>query len=156
MGKTKVAVDRVIDAPVESVWEFISDPGTIKQWDPRLLDVKWQPPIGVGTTLVVTARLVGRGRRTANVRIAAWEPNRRIGFETRFGAVKANTVIAMDSIDGYRTRLSISSEAEIGGLLKLIQPYLSYKVRKDRSAAIDTIKRILETKSKSPQQKLTC
>jgi uncharacterized protein YndB with AHSA1/START domain len=149
MGTSRVEVDRVIDAPVESVWEFLSDPRTIRQWDLRLLDVKWQPPVGVGTTLVLEAQLVGRGRRTANVGITAWEPNRRIGFETRFGGVKANTVIAMNSIDGYRTKLSISSQAEIGGLLKLIQPYISYRVRKDRSAAIDRIKRILETKSKS-------
>ena len=109
--------------------------------------MKWESPIGVGSLIVVTAQRFGR--RTAAMMVTAWEPTRKIGVEVRSGGAKARAVITMEPVEVDKTRLTRSASIEIGGLLKLIQPYLSYRANKDRSVELDNVKRILETQRPS-------
>jgi carbon monoxide dehydrogenase subunit G len=136
----------VVNAPVEKVWEFMSDPSTMTQWDPGVLKVEYQPPMRVDSTMMVTAQLIGR--RTAKMVITEWEPNRRIGIAGKSAGTKVSAVYTLEP-QGNMTRLNRSVEVEVGGLLKLISPYVSYKVNKERSAEIDNIKRIVEAEVKS-------
>ena len=132
----------IIDASVEKVWNFMSDFDTMTLWGPGVREVKWESPIGVGSLIVVTAQRFGR--RTANMKITDWEPTHKMGVEARSGGAKVRAVITMEPVEEDKTRLTRSAQMEIGGLLKLIQPYISYRANKDRSVELDNVKRILE------------
>jgi uncharacterized membrane protein len=84
----------IVNTPVERVWNFMSDLNTMPQWNPGVLEVKWQRPIGVGSIIVVTNQLFGR--MTVNVKITDWEPNRKIGMESRSRGVKGYSVTTME------------------------------------------------------------
>ncbi len=141
----RIEASATVNAPIERVWEFMSNFDTLTQWDPGVIEVKWERPIGIGSIVVVTAQLIGR--RTANMKITDWEPNRKLGVETRSGGAKANTLITMEPVEGNKTKLTRSTHIEIGGMLKLIQPYISYRAKKDGSAEVDNVKRILEAQN---------
>jgi len=140
----RIEASVTVNAPVEKIWNFMADFDTMTQWGPGVLEVKWQRPVGVGSTLLVTAQ-GGRllGKRTANMRISEWEPTRKIGVESRSGGFKANAVITMEPLEEGKTMLTRSAEVEIEGLLKVIQPYIIYRVKKER-AALENVKRIME------------
>jgi ligand-binding SRPBCC domain-containing protein len=63
----KVDVNTVIDAPVEKVWEFVSDVGAATLRDPSVVKVDWRPPAGVGTVAVITRpwSLIRTGSRSS-------------------------------------------------------------------------------------------
>ncbi len=144
----RIEASVIVNAPVEKIWNFMADFDTMTQWGRGYLEVKWQRPISVGSIVVVTAQGgLLLGRRTANMKITDWEPTRKMGVEARSGGAKANAVITMEPLEGGKTRLARSAQVEIGGLLKLIQPYIAYRMKRVRSAELDNVKRIVEAQN---------
>ncbi len=142
----RLEASTVVDVPAEKVWEFLSDLETRPQWDPEVHKVEYNRPVGVGTTAVATGQFFGRG--TVNVTITDWEPNRKLGMQYRLGGSKGNDVFLMEAIDGTKTRLTRSMRAEFGGLLRLLQPLISYRLKKTFPAELDRVGHILETRNK--------
>jgi carbon monoxide dehydrogenase subunit G len=141
----------VVNAPPEKVWNFMSNLDTMVQWSPGVLEVKWQSPISVGSNAVVTAQRLGK-RTLADMKITDWEPTHKLGVETRSRASKVSGVvtITMEPLEGDKTRLTQSASIQIGGFLKLIQPYISYRGKKSVSAGLDHVKRLVEAQSLGP------
>src|SRR6266568_2030278 len=135
----------IVKAPVEKVWNFMSDFDNTPQWDPEIVEVKWQGPITVGSIIESTAHVFVR--RTVNAKITDWEPNRKIGMESRSGEVKGLTVITMEPLEVGKTRLTRSVRMDVEGLLKLIQPFISYKAKGFNVKRLDNVKRLVEAQS---------
>jgi uncharacterized protein YndB with AHSA1/START domain len=133
----------IVKAPVERVWGFMSDFDKTPLWDPEIVEVKWQGPINVG--IESTAHVFVR--RTVNAKITDWEPNHKIGIESKSGGVKGLTVITMEPVEIGKTRLTRSVNMEIEGFLKLIQPYISYKSKGYNVKRLDNVKRLVEARS---------
>ena len=130
---------------MEKVWNLMSDFDETPLWDPEIDEVKFQRPINVGSVIESTARVFVR--RTVGAEITDWEPNRRIGTKSKTGGMKATTVITMEPLEEGKTRLTRSVSMEIGGFLKLIQPYVSYKARGFNLKRLDNVKRLVEAQS---------
>jgi uncharacterized membrane protein len=135
----------IVKAPVEKVWNFMSDFDKTPQWDPEIVEVKWQDPINVGSIIESTAHVFVR--RTVNAKITNWEPNHKIGMESSSGGVKGLTVITMEPVEIGKTRLTRSVNMNIEGLLKLIQPYISHKAKGYNVKRLDNVKRLIEAQS---------
>ena len=86
------------------------------------------------------------------MRITEWEPDRRIGVERNSGGISAHSVITMEPLEGGKTRLSRSTQAEIGGLLRLIQPFITRRAKREHASEIDHVKRLLESPSPAPDE----
>jgi len=143
----KVDVNTVIDAPVEKVWQFVSDLGSATLRDPSVVKVDWQPPAGVGTVATSTHKFFGR--RAARYEIKEWEPNRRFrALVTSMGAELDGTC-AIESIQGGKTKLDVSVGVEVRGLLRLMSPYISRKAKKDASEEIVRVKNIVEARNRT-------
>jgi carbon monoxide dehydrogenase subunit G len=140
----KVDVNTVIDAPVEKVWEFMSDLGSATLRDPSVVKVDWQPPAGIGTVAMITHRFLGK--RTARYEIKEWEPNRKFRAQVTSMGAKLEGTYTMEPVHGGKTNLNVSVKVEIGGLMRLFSPYISRKARKDASEEIARIKNILEAR----------
>jgi len=68
-------------------------------------------------------------------------------MESRSGGVKGISVITMESLETGTTRLTRSATMELGGLLKLIQPYVSRRAKGYNNRRLDNVRRILEDQS---------
>lgn len=143
----RVEASTVINVALQEVWEFLSDLETQTQWGSGVLKVEYQRPVGIGTRVVVTAQLFGR--RTADETITEWVPNRKLGIEGRSVGSRFNVVYAMEQVEGTKTRLTRSAQAETIGLFKLLQPYVSYRVKKENAVVVSNVKRILEGQNKN-------
>jgi uncharacterized protein YndB with AHSA1/START domain len=133
----------VIDAPVERVWEFMSNLETMPQWT-GVLKVDYKAPVGVGTMVVATAPL----RMTFKITVTEWEPNHRFGMRFKLGA-EFHEVITFEPVEGSKTGLSISLHGEARGLRRVFGPFFSYQARRDFSGRLDQIARAFEAHSKA-------
>src|SRR6266581_2830296 len=89
----------IVKAPVEKVWNFMSDFDNTPQWDPEIVEVK------------------------------------------------GLTVITMEPLEVGKTRLTRSVRMDVEGLLKLIQPFISYKAKGFNVKRLDNVKRLVEAQS---------
>ncbi len=142
----RLEASTVVDVPVEKVWEFLSDLEKRPQWDLEAHKIEYKRPVGVGTTAVITTQFFGR--RTISITIADWDPNRKLGMLYRLGGTKGNDDFLMEAVEGTKTRLTRSMRAEFGGLLRLLQPLISYRAKKTFPAELDRVGRILEARNK--------
>ncbi len=136
----------VVDVPVEKVWEFLSDLEKRPQWDLEMHKVEYERPVGVGTTAVGTGQFFVW--RTVNMTITDWEPNRKLGMQYRLGGLKGNDVFLIEAVEGTKTRLTRSLQAEFGGLWRLLRPLISYTAKKTFPAEVDRVGRIVEARNK--------
>jgi Polyketide cyclase / dehydrase and lipid transport len=135
----------------EEVWGLISDLTTLKEWDPGVIEVRWQRPIGVGGTFTIIAEFLGRQREAPAV-ITEYEPDRRIGWRifqegtwVTWGKTALDAVYSIEPVDGDKARLSRVLSATVQGLLgRALVPILARQARRDRFAEITSIKRIVE------------
>jgi uncharacterized protein YndB with AHSA1/START domain len=134
-----------IDASIEKFWEFMSNLETLPHWT-GVLKVEYKDPVGVGTSVVATYRLLGR--RTFKITITEWEPNSRIGMKFRLGA-EFHEILTMEPVEGAKTHLTIWIRGEIKGLLRIVGPLISYRARKEFSGRLTQVKRAYEIHERS-------
>jgi ligand-binding SRPBCC domain-containing protein len=65
----------VIDAPIEQVWEFMSDLQTLPQHNLSLVNVEWEPPLLVGSVATITYQVRGKNR-TGTCLVKEWSKTR--------------------------------------------------------------------------------
>jgi hypothetical protein len=85
------------------------------------------------------------------MKITEWERTHKLGAEARARGSKVSAVITIttEPLEGDKTRLTQSASIEIGGLSKLIQPYIPTGER-SISAGLDNVRHLLEAKSLGP------
>ncbi len=138
----KVDVSTIIDAPLEKVWDFMADLGTMPQRDHSVVRVDWQPPLGVGSVATVTARLMGE--RTGRLEVKELEPNHRLVVQMTGMGARAEGTYEFEPVDERRTKLSAAVSFQVRGLLRVISPYLSYSAKRDATAEFERIKSAIE------------
>jgi len=76
MAHLEASVD--IQAPPETVWDFLSDLRRVPEWVPATEEILWisEGPVGAGTVYRERTRL-GPMKSVTQWRITAWEPPRR-------------------------------------------------------------------------------
>ena len=136
----------MVDRPAESVWNFVTDLSNLPRWDSGVLEAKQTStgPFGVDSTFLTTHRWL-----KYSFRCSEDEPDHRFSFEFSQGPMKG-TKLSMDleTIE-EKTSLTLSIDPKIGGVLKLLGPYLNRSLRGHNRASADNVKRILESEAKS-------
>ncbi|MGH9139241.1 MAG: SRPBCC family protein [Acidimicrobiales bacterium] len=76
----RIRVSRVIEAPVDAVWEEFANVSGHVEWMDDALSIDFTSPqrSGVGTTYACATR-IGLFRTTDHMEIVEWEPGRSIG-----------------------------------------------------------------------------
>jgi uncharacterized protein YndB with AHSA1/START domain len=101
-----------IEAPVEVVWQTLTEPELVRQW--FAADVEVEPVAGAAGT--VTFREEARGRRpeTFNVTVVSVEPERRFTYRWQYPdgveAREGNSTLVeftLTALDGGGTRLLV-------------------------------------------------
>jgi uncharacterized protein YndB with AHSA1/START domain len=100
-----VTVSVEVDAPAERVWEAISDPRNLPQWDRHIARVEGAPASGLreGTRYVTEMKFMGV-RAKIRVQVLEWDPPRRAKFRLR-GVLEGTVTSTVEPIGSGRSRL---------------------------------------------------
>lgn len=92
---TVVSVEVEVDAPVEAVWEVVSEPRNLHHWERHVAKVRDLPrgPLHEGASYTAVMRFM-RVSADVHVKILRWEPPRHAEFRLRgpLAAVVRTTV----------------------------------------------------------------
>ncbi len=132
-----------IQRPAAEVFAFIADGLNGPQWRSGILDIALVSGSGVGTTYKQGVRGPGGRRVDADYRVSAFEPNRRLAFETVAGPVRPTGEYLLDEI-AEGTQLTFALQAELGGIQKLLLGGMVQRTMDAEVAGLTRLKRILE------------
>ncbi len=141
---TRAAASGTIDAPVGKVWNFMVDLGTMRQRDPSVVSVGWQPPLKAGSVAIISFRQMGK--RTGRYEVMELEPTRRLRVQmTAMGdRIEGTGTWLFEPVAEDKTRLSASVQIDVRGLLKLISPFLSISATRGAHRVFDRIRKAVE------------
>lgn len=137
----------MIAVPVERVFAFAADFENDPQWRDEVQQMRYtsDPPVGVGTRAVETARILGQTLETTTV-TTDYEPNRRVAAKSISGPVPIVASRDFEAVPGG-TRFTYTLEGDTSGVLlfRLMGPILTRLYQKRIESYLGTLKGILET-----------
>lgn len=94
-----------VHAPMDAVWEVISDPRNLPHWERHIVRVTGVPKEGLreGSRYVTEMRFL-TVRAKVKATVLEWDPPRRATFQL-VGLLDATVTTTVDPIDDERTRL---------------------------------------------------
>ena len=132
-----------IRRPVEDVFAFLADFENVPTWNHAIVETrKVSPgPVGVGTTYRQT-RSVPR-RSEEGFQVTVFEPASRLQVQGEIGPFRARVNYLLEPMGGG-TRLTNAVELGSSGLLTVVAPLATTRVKSAVAANLDTLKQILE------------
>jgi dehydrogenase/reductase SDR family protein 12 len=112
--------------PLEASFAFIADFANAMHWDPGVATSEQigDGPVGVGTRYRLGVRLGGRVA-PMEYRITVYEPSERVVLVGSGSGVSAVDEIRFAPAEnGHGTRVDYTADIRLGGLLRLVQPFL--------------------------------
>jgi uncharacterized protein YndB with AHSA1/START domain len=132
-----------IRRPVDDVFAFVADGEKCPQWRPGVLDIKHASGEGVGARYVQGVKGPMGRRIAADYEITAFEPSRRIEFQTVTGPARPHGRYDFEAVEGG-TRLTFALDAELSGLRRLLMGGAVQRTMDSEVRTLDRLKTILE------------
>lgn len=145
----RVSRKRVIDAPLERVWDLVSDPHSLPRWWPRAMrveDVREEDGAPAWTTVLETER--GSSVR-ADYRCTRAERGARYGWRQQLEGTPFERILRSSALEvslgteGARTAVTLEAEESLRGLSRLGSPMMSGAAKRRLDEALDGIERAL-------------
>jgi len=138
----------VIDCPIETVYNFVAEPGNFRQWQPFVVeaDLTSARPMRVGSSYRYIFESMGRRIETTG-RITELEPNRKYSFASDSGPFPIRGGYLFEPIDQY-TLLTVMGEVEPSGFFKTTKMLISHLFKKQVETSLGTLRRLLEARAK--------
>jgi uncharacterized membrane protein len=135
----------LIDRLVEQVFQFLARPSNLPRWQSMVAAVKQvsSDPVALGTTFVAEGEILGR-KMENTMKVVEFTPNEKFGYEGRSGPMVIRLAIALKPA-GTGTHLSVSGQAEPGGVFKVAENVLAGQVRKQMETNLQALKTLLES-----------
>jgi dehydrogenase/reductase SDR family protein 12 len=136
-----------INRPLEEVFDYVSDVANFPEWTAHTLEVHKDTvgPPQHGDSFTVVIKSVGRRFETPYER-TSFEPNRHYTDRAVGGPVPNQQwdYSFQDTPGGTRLRRAV--EAEIGGILRLLEPLQKHAVQRQQRRDLRTLKELLEAR----------
>ena len=140
-----------IETPMapEAAFAFIADFANAMHWDPGTITSERidDGPVGVGARYRLGVRLGGRVA-PMEYRISAFEPPHRVLLVGEGSGVSAVDEIRFEP-SGTGTRIDYTADIGLGGVLRLIQPFLGQAFAKLGRNALAGMQRTLDERAKA-------
>jgi carbon monoxide dehydrogenase subunit G len=132
-----------IRRPVEDVFAFLADFENVPKWNDAIVETtKVSPgPVGVGTTYRQTRSAPSRSDEAFEVTV--FEPASRLEVQGGLGLFTARVSYLLEPA-GSGTRLTNAVDLGSSGLLTLVAPLATSRVKHAVAANLDTLKQLLE------------
>ena len=141
-----VAVETVIDRPVEAVAAYAADPSNAPEWYANISRVDWvtDAPLGVGTRTAFVARFLGRTLEYT-YEVVEYEPGRRLVMRTSEGPFPMETTYEWSSVGDGATRMVLRNRGEPAGFSKVMAPMMAPAMKRNTAKDLAKLKAILES-----------
>ncbi|MDP5225976.1 MULTISPECIES: SRPBCC family protein [Arthrobacter] len=144
MSKTVSASNSIVIAkPVEEVFVFFADAENDPKWRTGVQSIERQGDLAVGVEYRQTVSGPGGRAIPADVRVTAYDPPNRVGFEGIAGPVRPRGEYRVESTDGG-ARVTFSLSAELGGLKAVVMAGMVQKTMDSEVAGLSKAKTVLE------------
>ena len=145
MSAVDVATEIVIDAPVEKVAEFASNPNNAPVWYVNIWSVLWktQPPLQIGSEIAFKAQFLGR-QLSYIYKVVEWVPGLRLVMQTSDGPFPMKTTYTWHAIDDSKTHMKLQNSGYPSGFSKLFAPFMSLMIRNANKKDLLRLKELLE------------
>ena len=136
-----------IDIPVAQVFDYVADVDNYPDWMAHVLEVRKDAPgrPQQGDRFTVAIKSLGRRFETTYERVT-YEPNRRCTDSATGGPVSNQRWHCVFQDVSGGTRLSRAVEAELEGVLKLLQPLQKRVAKRQLGVDLRTLKDVLEAR----------
>jgi len=145
LGATMASFENTVTIrrPVEDVFAFLADFENVPQWNYAIVETtKVSPgPVGVGTTYRQTRSAPSRSEEAFEVTV--FEPASRLEVQGRLRPFTARVSYLLEPT-GSGTRLTNTVDLGSSGLLTLVAPLATSRVKHAVAANLDTLKQLLE------------
>ena len=134
----------VINRPQQEVWDYISSPNKLIEWQASAESFEWtsQEPYGVGSTMLGVARLLGR-RVESKSEITKWEPPSLYGLKQIGGPIPFEATINLQRVESG-TKLRVLGEIKIGGFFRIAEGLVLKQFDKEMDKNYLALKALLE------------
>jgi uncharacterized protein YndB with AHSA1/START domain len=141
----KLEIGSEIKRPVEEVFAYWTDPTTIPEWNPAVLECRAEPPgpLRVGSKMHTVGSILGR-RWESTLEVTELVPNKKLVYKTSSPFPVTGTYLTEPIAGG--TKVTIEAVAEPGGFFKVAEPVLGRITKKQFEVQLETIKELLEAR----------
>lgn len=139
-----VVVETHIEAPLESVAGFASDPGNAPQWYANIRTVRWvtEPPVVLGSRMDFVARFLGR-ELAYTYEVTELQPGRRMVMRTAQGPFPMETTYTWEAV-GTGTRMTLRNQGKPTGFGRIAGSAMAAAVRRATTKDLARLKALLE------------
>jgi len=138
--------------PIEDVFAYVADFANSREWDPGVAAAERLDggPVGLGSHFRLGVRL---GPRVAPMeyRISVFEPPTRVVLVGSGSGVSAVDEIRLERL-ATGTRLDYTADIRLGGILRLVEPFLGGAFANIGRNAADGMERTLEAQATAARQ----
>jgi uncharacterized protein YndB with AHSA1/START domain len=137
----------VISQPVEKVFDYISNPANLPEWQglpPEIRDLQQSTPgqLREGDRFTTVLQFLGRRYETPT-EVSAYEPNRRLSYRGTGGPVPTEITCIFEEVPGG-TRFTHSQEAEPGSFFGLAESLFEIEAKRQLRNDLETLKDLLQ------------
>ena len=138
--------------PIDEVFGYVADFANSAEWDPGVATAEWldDGPLGLGSRFRLGIRL-GRRVGTMEYRISVFEPPTRVVLVGSGSGVSAVDEIRLERL-ATGTRLDYTADIRLGGVLRLLEPFLGEAFAKIGRNAVDGMQRTLDAQAAAARQ----
>jgi uncharacterized protein YndB with AHSA1/START domain len=129
--------------PVADVFAYVADGEKCPEWRPGVLDIKSLFGEGLGARYAQGVRGPMGRRIAADYEITAFEPGRRIEFQTLTGPARPHGRYDFEPVEGG-TRLTFALDAELPGLRGILMGGAVQRTMDGEVRTLENLKRVLE------------
>lgn len=133
-----------IDRPVEDVYAYVTKIENLPFWAGPVTEAKQTSdgPLGVGTTQVQLAQLLGRQVETTQ-EVTEYELNKKFSTKSTSGPLPLDIHYTFESLGGG-TKILVEANLDAGGFFKLAEPLVGRILNRQTASDVQTLKEILE------------
>ncbi len=150
---------RVINQPVQKVFNYVADPRTLPQWSGpavEVRDLQQNAPgeLGEGDEFTAIHKFLGQ-RVEEHVEVTAYEPNRHVRHWSTGGPMPIEVNYIFEEVPRAGTRLTVSMDTQPEGFFKLIGPVFRSARKRTLRNDLQTLEEVLDAQAEWGDERST-
>lgn len=139
-----MAVEAVIRRPMETVAAYANDPSHAPEWYANIsaVEMKTDPPVGVGTKAAFVAHFLGREMRYT-YEVVEYGPDELV-MRTAEGPFPMETSYRYEATPEGHTRMTLRNRGTPRGFSRLVSPFMAMAMRRANGKDLEALRQRLE------------